>query len=172
MSDIRLPTGDEHSHAMRWDDNSRGINYLIERGRLERVTPRQQTAEHLISEAHRHLISAQVLAGTDDLSMSFVAAYDAARKALSAILAVQGIRAKGGDGGHAVLLDAVRPQFPDYKRELQRFDWMRTVRNNIEYPDFSTPSATAEDVAEARIAAAVIVDLAEQYVGGQFVSSV
>jgi hypothetical protein len=63
--------------------------------------------------------------------------------AVGAILAVQGIRAEGGDGAHAVLLDAVRLQFPGHHKELQRFDWMRTVRNNTEYPDFDTPVATA-----------------------------
>jgi HEPN domain-containing protein len=104
------------------------------------------------------------LGTTDDTSMAFVAAYDAARKALSAILAVQGLRAKGGEGGHAVLLDAVRSQFPDHRRELQRFDWMRTVRNNTEYPDFTTPSATPTDAAEARQAAETIVALAERFV--------
>jgi len=146
------------------EPNSQAIDYLIERGRLERVTPRKETAEHLVREARRHLASAAHLAQTEDQSMAFVAAYDAARKSLSAILAVQGIRAKGGDGGHAVLLDAVRPQFPEHRQELQRFDWMRTVRNNTEYPDFDTPVATAQDVADARSAAAAIVDLAAGFV--------
>ncbi|MDR1711189.1 MAG: HEPN domain-containing protein, partial [Propionibacteriaceae bacterium] len=121
------------------DPNSQAIDYLIERGRLERVTPRKEIAEHLVREARRHLASAANLAQTEDQSMALVAAYDAARKSLSAILAVQGIRAKGGDGGHSVLLDAVRPQFPEHRQELQRFDWMRTMRNNTEYPDFDTP---------------------------------
>jgi len=148
----------------RWEPNERGIEYLIERGRLDRVTPRPETAEHLIAEARRHLASARVLAGTADVSLAFIAAYDAARKALSAILAVQGIRAKGGDGGHAVLLDAVRPQFPDDRQVLQRFDWMRTVRNNTEYPDFATPSASQQDVADARACAEAIVELAARFV--------
>ena len=145
--------------------NEQAIDYLVERGRLERVTPRHETAEHLLREARRHLASADSLAKTEDTSMAFVAAYDAARKALSAILAVQGLRAKGGDGGQAVLLDAVRPQFPDRRQELQRFDWMRTVRNNTEYPDFDTPSATKHDVADAQAAAMPIVALAEAFVG-------
>jgi HEPN domain-containing protein len=130
---------------------------------LERITPRRETAEHLLREARKHLASAASLAKTQDTSMAFAAAYDAARKALSAILAAQGIRAKGGIGGHAVLLDAVRPLFPDQRQELQRFDWMRTVRNNTEYPDFDTPPATKQDVADARAAAARIVALAESF---------
>lgn len=99
MADERVSS--DGQGAPRWEPTERGIEYLIERGRLDRVTPRPQTAEHLLEEARRHLASAQVLAGTADVSLAFVAAYDAARKALSAILAIQGIRAKGGDGGHA-----------------------------------------------------------------------
>jgi len=154
-SDLEMP---------RWEPNERGIEYLVERGRLEKVASRPQTAAHLLVEARRHLASAQVLAETADVSLAFVAAYDAARKALSAILAVQGIRVKGGDGGHSVLLDAIRPQFPDERQVLQRFDWMRTVRNNTEYPDFATPSASREDVADAQAAAAAIVDVAARFV--------
>ena len=153
--------------APHWEPNEGGIEYLVERGRLDRVTPRRQTAKHLLTEAHRHLASAATLASTADVSLAFVAAYDAARKALSAVLAVQGLRAKGGDGGHTVLLDAVRPQFPDDRQVLQRFDWMRTVRNNTEYPDFATPSASRDDVADARTAAQAIVDLATRFMASR-----
>jgi len=155
---------------MLWEPNEQAFNYLIERGRLERVSPRRDTAEHLIREARRHLVSASSLAQTPDRSMAFVAAYDAARKAFSAILAIQGIRAKGGDGGHAVLLDAVRPQFPEYRKQLQRFDWMRTVRNNIEYPDLGTPSATPQDVADGLEAATEIVDLAVDFLSSRTIA--
>jgi hypothetical protein len=41
---------------------------------------------------------------------------------------------------------------------------MRTVRNNTEYPDFNTPSATKQDVADAQAAATPIVALAEAFV--------
>jgi hypothetical protein len=41
---------------------------------------------------------------------------------------------------------------------------MRTVRNYTEYPDLNTPSATAQDVADAQIAAEAIVALAEDFV--------
>ncbi len=95
--------------------------------------------------------------------MAFIAAYDAARKSLSAILAAQGLRASGGTGGHLVLLDAVRPQFPDHRRELQRFDWLRTTRNQSQYPDFDTPPVTAQDVSSAIPAAEAIVELARAY---------
>jgi len=148
---------------LRWEPNDQGIDYLIDRGRLDRVEASPSTADHLLAEARRHLTSAKTLSATDDTSMAFVACYDAARKALSAILVVQGLRAKAGDGGHTVLLDAVRPQFPDNRRELQRFDWMRTVRNDAEYPDLNSQSVTVADVEEAQEAAAHIVDLAARF---------
>jgi len=56
---------------------------------------------------------------------------------------------------------------PDDRQILQRFDWMRTTRNNTEYPDFATPSASREDVADARVAAQAIVDLAARFVASQ-----
>jgi len=151
--------------GLRWLPNDQGIGYLVERGRLDRVVPSRRAGEHLVDEARRHLVSSQMLAGTDDMSMAFVAAYDAARKALAAVLAVQGLRARGGEGGHTVMLDAVRPQFPDQRRELQRFDWLRTIRNNIEYPDLSTPAVTIVDVTQAHAAATQIVDIAGRFVG-------
>jgi len=153
----------EFTSKSRWEPNDQGIEYLIDRGRLDRVEASPSTADHLPAESRRHLASAKTLSSTDDTSMAFVACYDAARKALAAILAVQGLRAKAGDGGHTVLLDAVRPQFPDNRRELQRFDWMRTVRNDAEYPDLNSQSLTLDDIAEAQAAATQIVKLAERF---------
>jgi hypothetical protein len=50
------------------------------------------------------------------------------------------------------------------RKELQRFDWMRAVRNNSEYPDFNTPPTSKPDVADAQKAAAEIVALAKAFV--------
>jgi len=50
------------------------------------------------------------LAATEDAAAAFVTAYDAARKSLSAMLAVQGLRARGGDGGHRVLSELMQAQ--------------------------------------------------------------
>ncbi len=158
MPDDKTGTG-----TLRWESNEQGVQFFIDRGRIERLTPSEANARHLVQEARRHLASAQVLAGTEDVSAAFVTAYDAARKALTAILAAQGLRTKGGDGGHAVLLDIVRPQFPDHRSVLLRFDWLRNLRNNTEYPDFERPTATAEDVSAAIPTAIQIVDLADTY---------
>ena len=149
---------------IRWEPNQVGIDYLVGKGRIERVQPSKEAATRLLSQARLHLQSAQALSTTADLPMAFVAAYDAARKSLAAILAVQGLRARGGDGGHLVLLDVVRPQFPDNRKELQLFDWLRTIRNDAQYPDFDTPSVTTQDVQDAIPAATDIFHIAESFV--------
>ena len=40
-----LPQQPSEADDLRWDPNRRGIDYLIERGRLDKVTPRTQTAD-------------------------------------------------------------------------------------------------------------------------------
>jgi len=162
MSDTAVP--ETFSTELEWQPNDQGLAYLVERGRIEKVPPNSHQASHLLQEARRHLSSAATLSTTDDVSMAFVSAYDAVRKSLTAILAVQGYRSRGGDGGHMVLLDAVRSQFPHHKVLLQRFDWMRTVRNSCEYPDVDTPAVSTHDVADAEESATAILELAERFV--------
>jgi hypothetical protein len=151
----------------RWVPNPEAIAALVRKGRLERVAPSVVQARHLVQESRRHLASAGMLAGTDDISAAFVTAYDAARKGLTAILAVQGLRSKGSNGGHAALLDAVKPQFPDHGTVLNRFDWLRNVRNATQYPDAARPTATTDDVVAAIPAATQIVDLAEAFIAAR-----
>jgi HEPN domain-containing protein len=121
-------------------------------------------ARRILTEAARHVSSAQLLATTDDTAAAFVTGYDAARKAISAMLAVQGLRARGGDGGHRVLGELMQAQLPDHRPMLREFDWMRQRRNDTEYPDPTRPTATAEEVRDAISAAQRILDLGERFV--------
>jgi len=154
-----------------WEPNQQGIDYLLSQERIERVEPNQAASEGLLEQAQLHIASARTLSNTPDLAMAFIAAYDGARKALAAVLLAQGLRGRGGDGGHAVLLDVVRPQFPNHRRALQRFDWLRTLRNSTEYPDPDTPPITAQDVQDAIVAASVIHELARAFVTRRRASS-
>ena len=87
--------------------------------------------------------------------------YDAARKALTAILANQGLRPKGSEGGHAVLLDVVLAQLdPPLGRALREFDWMRRLRNDSAYPSPERKVASAPDVQDALPAADQIIEIA------------
>ena len=143
--------------------NQQGIDYLLSQGRIERVEPNQRAAERLLEQARLHIASARNLSETPDLALAFTAAYDGARKSLAAMLLIQGLRARGGEGGHAVLLDVVRPQFPDHRQALQRFDWLRTIRNNTEYPDIDTPPVTSRDVSDGIAAASDILKVAQAF---------
>ena len=91
--------------------------------------------------------------------------YDAARKALTAILANQGLRPMGSEGGHAVLLDVALAQLdPPLGDDLWEFDWMRRIRNNSAYPSPERTVASAADVAEALPAAERILEIAARMV--------
>lgn len=95
---------------------------------------------------------------------SFTLAYDAARKALTAILVNQGVRA-GGDGAHAVLLEAVLAQLdPPLGVTFRPFSWMRPQRNHTQYPAPEHPVARAEDVEEAMPAAKAVIDAAAKVI--------
>ena len=82
----------------RWEQGRADIDRLITQGRLERVAPNQQHAQVLLEQARKAVQSAAVLATTDDTITAFTAAYDAARKALTAILINQGLRPGSGEG--------------------------------------------------------------------------
>lgn len=147
-----------------WRPDAPATAYLLGRGQIEQVDANPGHALAILAEARKHLGSARLLATTDDIAAAFVMAYDAARKALAAMLAVQGLRAKGGDGGHRVLGELMQAQLPEAKRLLREFDWMRQKRNDTEYREENRPTATMDDVADAIPAAERIVELAERFV--------
>ena len=77
--------------------------------------------------------------------------------------AVQGLRTRGGDGGHRVLSELMQAQLPQHKRTVREFDWMRQKRNDTQYPDPGKPATTANDVTDGIAAAQRIVELGEQF---------
>ena len=106
-----------------------------------------------MTQAEEHLRSAQLLRDTDTAG-AFVLAYDAARKALSAVLLNQGLKSRG-EGAHALLAEAVGSQLASVL-DLTGFGWMRTTRNATEYGSDRHPSATAADVDEAVEMASIV----------------
>lgn len=77
---------------MTWAKGQDIIDELVGLRRLQRVTASRESAERLLDDARRHLVSAHVLA-TDDPQGAYTLVYDAARKALAAVLEAQGLRA-------------------------------------------------------------------------------
>ena len=163
MRRLLLPEVPPAHDALGWRPSAPATSFLLDRGQIERVEPNPQHARRLLADARRHLASARLLGTTDDVAAAFVTAYDSARKALAAMLAVQGLRARGGDGGHRVLGELMQAQLPRHKRLLREFDWMRMTRNDTEYPDPERPTATTEDLNAGITAAERIVDLSERF---------
>lgn len=137
------------------------IKQMLGDRRLERIAVNRDHAEGLISMARRHVRTAEVLAETDDQAMAFIAAYDAARKALVAVLAAEGLRARPVGGAHRNTGVAAAEFVED--AALEDFEWMRQVRNATEYPSDDHPSASEQDVEEAISAAGGIVAACGEY---------
>lgn len=158
MTDRNPPVDD-----LGWVPDAPATGFLLGRGQIERVEPNPGHARTILAQARMHLSSARILSGTDDTAAAFVTAYDAARKSISAMLAAQGLRARGGDGGHRVLGELMQGQLPQHRGTLREFDWMRQKRNDTQYPDPDKPTATANDVTDGIAAAQRIVELGEQF---------
>ncbi len=133
---------------------------LLREREVEQIPPDEELADLLMDDARRHLASAARLAN-DDPAGAFQLTYDAARKACSALLAVQGLRATSR-GGHIAVRDVVRAQFGSGRRgkPLQELDAMRRRRKDAEYPQDSGDAIDAEEVGDVLSKARAIVDYA------------
>jgi hypothetical protein len=145
---------------MSWGRGKDDIDALLANGELDRVQPSVPLGERMLDEARAHLRSARLLA-EDDPVAAFSLAYDGARKASAALLAVQGLRATSR-GGHIAIQDAVRAQFSGDGGlpAFRAFPRLRRTRNNFEYPDVDTPGSSPEDAAAAADDAEAIVTAA------------
>ena len=139
------------------------IARMLANRRLEKVAVNRDYAVTVIEMAKQHVRTAEALAGSDDQAMAFTAAYDAARKALVAVLATKGLRVRPVGGAHRNTGVAAAEFIED--AALEEFEWMRQVRNATEYPSDDQPTATLHDVREAISAAAAIVTACEVNLG-------
>ena len=142
-----------------WRRGRTVIQRLLDDSALDRVRPSAKHARRLLSEARTNLASAKVIAPSDP-SGSLHLAYDAARKASTALLAVQGLRPTSR-GGHRAVQDAVSAQFGGPFRDFAR---MRRQRNRSEYPTADSPTVTADDATDAVTRAAAMFDRAHELV--------
>lgn len=114
------------------------------------VEPDHITA--MFDDAEGHLRSADGVKILDPKG-AYALMYAGVRKALVAALAKQGLRVRGGEGGHANVGHAVRAQLGDNAgRLIEPFDRMRRKRNGSEY-DFDSelyPEDIADDLPKAR----------------------
>jgi len=144
---------------MRWNQGREVVERLLGDHQLQRVPPSREHADRLINDARRHLTASEAIADLDPAG-AYVLAYDAARKALMAVLENQGLRPTTR-GGHVAVYEVVRAQLdPPMGNELRPFDRMRRQRNNVEYPTSDAPALTADDVREDLTKVDAIVGLA------------
>jgi HEPN domain-containing protein len=131
---------------MRWQQGRSAIDGMIARGELERVPASRTHADMLLTQANQHLTSAHAIV-TFDAAGAYQMLYDAARKALNAVLENQGLRATSR-GGHIAVLDAVSAQLdPPLGTILRPFDRLRRRRNQAEYPSADQLSFSPDEVA-------------------------
>lgn len=152
------------TRLLRWEQGRTVIDELLDKRHLERVPANREHAERLLEQARRHAASAVTLRDSD-LQLAFTAAYDAARKALTALLAIQGLRPTSA-GGHLSVYHSALAQFePPMGTKIKPFDWMRRTRNEAEYPRVDSPELDVDDVDDAVAGADAIIELSTRLVG-------
>ncbi len=141
----------------RWAEGAAEIEAMIASGELETVMPSAIHAERLLAEAEQHLASAEMVAAFDP-PMAYDSLYAAARKALTAVLAQQGLRATTR-GGHIAAQHAVEAQLGRMRHVIKAFNHLRITRNDADYPREETPPLTTSDIREDLPLAADIVSV-------------
>jgi HEPN domain-containing protein len=145
---------------MRWNQGRAEVDRLLAEGALQRVPPNREHADQLLTQARRDLASADLLLDANP-KRAYESLYDAARMALTAVLENEGLRPTSR-GGHIAPYAAVSAQLdPPMGQVLRPFDRLRRTRNRSEYPSFTTPEVTLENVRADIPVARSIVDVCE-----------
>ncbi|HJD84966.1 HEPN domain-containing protein [Kitasatospora aureofaciens] len=145
----------------RWEQGRTVVDDLIHRKEVERVPASTEHAEAELAQARQHLASARMLLDVDPVG-AYSLAYDAARKALAAVLVNQGLRATSR-GGHVAVYETVKAQLdPPLGGILRPFSRMRVRRNESEYRSAEAPPVTPEEVRGDLPKAQAIIELAEK----------
>jgi HEPN domain len=146
---------------VRWNQGREVVERMLADRQLQQLPASREHADRLMAQARRHLLTAQRTADQDP-EAAYAVLYDAARKALVAILENQGLRPTSG-GGHVAVLEAVTAQLdPPLGPVLRPFDRMRRRRRDAEYPPTDAPELTGDDVLEDVDKVEQILQLAER----------
>lgn len=134
----------------QWNQARVGIDLLIQKKKLQQVAASREVTDTLIAAAKKHVATTESAELVElDPVAAFQMLYDAARKAMSSLLAVQGLRSRG-PGGHETVITALRLQFePPALPILTALGWMRPLRNSSEYPDGQNREADEDDYNQA-----------------------
>ena len=142
---------------MRWNQGRAEIDKLIADGELQRVPPNREHADQLLAQARKDQASAELLLDANP-KRAYESLYDAARMALTAVLENEGLRPTSRGGLHIAPYAAVIAQLdPPMGAILRPFDRMRRTRNRSEYPSFTTPDVTPDNIrADIPVAASIV----------------
>lgn len=140
----------------RWKRGASEVEALLAAGHMQKLTGGAANGERLLEKAAVTLTTARSAIESDPDS-AFVLAYDAARQALTALLAHQGLRPTT-KGGHYAVEQAARAQFgPGFRQ----FGALRRRRNELEYPERPGDDATGDEASQAVDNAEAIITAAE-----------
>lgn len=124
---------------MTWQSGEHTIRFLLERGRLEDLpeVDADAAAEENLERAEKRRSSLEKLDPDDDPEGTLSHAYDVYRFAAEALLAAQGLRSTGGEGGHRTVEDAISAQFGEEIAAFAKliFERMRGLRHGAQYVD-------------------------------------
>lgn len=128
------PTDTNPNDPGRWPEGAEVIQDMIDDGLLDsNVYANPTDVEALFDDAETHLDSAANLKA-DDPRGAYSIMYTGTRKALVAALLRQGLRARGGEGGHRHVYEAIKAQLgTTASRIVDPFDRMRRKRNQADY---------------------------------------
>jgi HEPN domain-containing protein len=154
---------------LSWETGSERIQELIDAGELGLVSPDNELAQRMLSDAGRHLATAVAAEATGDLSGAYQLAYDALRKSTASLLEAQGLRSTSR-GGHIAVQDAAIAQFGSTIRALRSFSRLRRARNSFEYPSAESPGPSEDDVKDAIRVAREVNDAASKILASGILS--
>jgi hypothetical protein len=154
---------------MTWEKGSERVRELIDAGELGQVSPDNELAQRMLSDAQRHLVTAAAAEASGDLSGAYQLAYDALRKSAASLLEAQGLRSTSR-GGHIAVQDAAIAQFGSSIRALRSFSRLRRARNSFEYPSTESPGPSEDDVKDAIRVAHEVNDAAGKILGSGILS--
>lgn len=130
---------------MRWNQGRTEIDKLIADGELQRVPPNREHADQLLVQSRKDLASAELLLDSNP-KRAYESLYDAARMALTAVLENEDLRPTSRGGQIAPYSAVIAQLDPPMGAILRPFDRMRRTRNRSEYPSFTTPDVTPDNV--------------------------
>jgi hypothetical protein len=129
---------------VRWNQGREVIERMLADRQLQQLPASREHADRLMAQARRHLLTAQREAHQDP-EAAYSVLYDAARKALVAILENQGLRPTSS-GGHVAVLEAVSAQLdpPSGRRRPPEREPSAVVRGPRDDPSLTDEELIAQ----------------------------